>query len=107
MNTRGDERRGEKMPGDNNEGLSLEMELWDITRPHRFPFKDFCALYHDPSLISENGSCGCFVRFHGQYFAIRRQRAEVCFEFPVIGNGHMELQKYEYVDYALPRWLLY
>lgn len=78
-------------------GLSLEMELWDITRPHRFPFKAFCDLYHDLSLISETGSCGCFVRFQGRYFAIRDQRAEICFEFPVLGNGHKTVQKYEYV----------
>lgn len=96
--TRGDETRDEKMPGDNINGLSVEMELWDITRPHRFPFQEFCALHHDPSLISETGSCGCLVYFHGRYFPIRDRRAEICFEFPVIGNGHKALQKYEYVN---------
>lgn len=94
----GDEVRDENMPSNNINGLSLEMELWDITRPHRFPFKEFCALYHNPSLISETGSCECLVRFHGQHFAIRDQRAEICFEFPVIGSGHKKSQKYEYAD---------
>ena len=95
--SQGDETGDKKMAGNNINGLSLEMELWDMTRPHRFPFKEFCVLDHDQSLISETGSCGCLVRFHGRYFAIRDQRAEICFEFPVIGNGHKKPQKYEYV----------
>jgi hypothetical protein len=79
------------------DGLSLEMELWDVFCGRRDRFSAICEGVHATSPVTKAGTCGCLVRFHGQYFPIERREAKICFEFPTIANGCKEHQVYEYV----------